>query len=169
MGTPKETQTADGLCPRQILGAPPQAREPPCSHPPHGVPQKPFPKRFLRSFFLKKATLRAAAPPAPQRPRARRRPPAKSKFETKKSTIWNYRALSFKSFCKNVKESRKKALKIVKTPIDKPAPKVYHKKVFFRAFILFYIIRKALLCSNVIFPCFARNFRATISNPFLPT
>ena len=33
--------------------------------------KKPFPKRFLRSFFLKKATLGAAAPP-----RARRRPPS---------------------------------------------------------------------------------------------
>ena len=74
MGTPKETQTADGLCPRQILGAPPPAREPPCSHPPHGVPQKPFPKRFLRSFFLKKATLGAAAPLRAAAPPARRRP-----------------------------------------------------------------------------------------------
>ena len=69
-GPQKEAITADGLCPRQILGAPPQAREPPCSHPPHGVLQKPFPKRFLRSFFLKKAT------PAPAGA-----PPDKSKFE----------------------------------------------------------------------------------------
>ena len=63
MGPKKEAVTADGLCLRQILGAPPQAWDPPCSHPPHGVPQKPFQKRFLRSFFLKKATS-----PRPQAP-----------------------------------------------------------------------------------------------------
>ena len=38
----------------------------PCSHSPHWATKNLFPKRFLRSFFLKKATLRAAAPlPAP--------------------------------------------------------------------------------------------------------
>ena len=68
MGTPKETQTADGLCLRQILGAPPQAWEPLCSHPPHWAIKNLFQKRFLRSFFLKKATLAPAGAPAPQRP-----------------------------------------------------------------------------------------------------
>ena len=77
-GPTKETLTANGLCPRQILGAPPPAREPPCSHPPHGVPRKPFPKRFLRSFFLKKATLAPAGALL-----ARRRPPANSTFPKK--------------------------------------------------------------------------------------
>ena len=64
-GPPKRNATADGLCLRQILGAPPQAWEI-CVHPhPIGQQKKLFPKRFLRSFFLKKATLRAAAHPAP--------------------------------------------------------------------------------------------------------
>ena len=45
-----------------------------CSHSPHWPSKNLFPKRFLRSFFLKKATLRAAAPPA------RRRLADKSKF-----------------------------------------------------------------------------------------
>ena len=35
----------------------------PCSHSPHWATKNLFPKRFWLGFFLKKATLRAAAPP----------------------------------------------------------------------------------------------------------
>ena len=46
--------------------------------------KKSFPKRFLRSFFLKKATLGAAAPP-----RARRRPNRYSKIRSRNRIIEN--------------------------------------------------------------------------------
>ena len=69
MGTPKETLTADGLCLRQILGAPPQEWAAYVGTHPIGRKNL-FQKRFLRSFFLKKATT-----PRPQAP------PAKSKFQ----------------------------------------------------------------------------------------
>ena len=68
MGTPKETQTADGLCLRQILGAPPQAWAAYVRTHLIGRKKNLFQKRFLRSFFLKKATLAPAGAPAPQRP-----------------------------------------------------------------------------------------------------
>ena len=54
--------------PSANTGRAPSGMGDPCSHPLHWATKKPFPKRFLRSFFLKKTTLRAAAPSAPQRP-----------------------------------------------------------------------------------------------------
>jgi hypothetical protein len=63
MGPVRKGPVKNGLCRRQILGAPPPERVPPCSHPPHGVPQKTFSKKgFCGAFSLKKR------PPAPQRP-----------------------------------------------------------------------------------------------------
>ena len=50
MGTPKETQTADGLCLRQILGAPPQAWADYVRPYPIGR-QKPFPKKVFAELF----------------------------------------------------------------------------------------------------------------------
>ena len=65
MGTPKETLTADGLCLRQILGAPPQAWAVYVRPHPLGA-QKTFPKKgFCGAFSLKKRPLRPQAPRKP--------------------------------------------------------------------------------------------------------
>ena len=65
-GPCEETPTADGLCPRQILGAPPPAWADHVRTHPIGKQKNLFPKWFLRSFFLKKATPAPAGAPLKQ-------------------------------------------------------------------------------------------------------
>ena len=62
-GPKKETPTADGLCHRQILGAPPQAWADHVRTPPIGRKKTFSQKGFCGAFSLKKR------PSAPQRPR----------------------------------------------------------------------------------------------------
>ena len=50
MGTPKEPLTADGLCLRQILGAPLRHGSPMFALPPLGT-KKPFPKKVFAELF----------------------------------------------------------------------------------------------------------------------
>ena len=61
-GPRKERPREERSLPSANTGRAPSGMGGLCSHSPHWPPKNLFPKRFLRSFFLKKATLGAAAP-----------------------------------------------------------------------------------------------------------
>ena len=70
-GPHKERPREERSLPSANTGRAPSGMGDLCLHSSHWAIKNLFPKRFLRSFFLKKATLRARRrPPAPQRPLA---------------------------------------------------------------------------------------------------